>query len=588
LLAIVLVLFVLLTLRTVQLQALEPDRYVALGRDQTNRTQILAADRGTIFDRNGFELAISRPVKTVYTDPKLVDDPADAAATLAPVLDKDAADLEDALGASNRFGYLARHVTDEVAQQVEELEVPGVYTLEEPKRFVPAGETAHSLVGRTDIDNIGIGGLERQYEDVLAGTPGELMVERDPAGRTIPLGEHHLTPAEKGDDLVLTIDRALQFEAERLLRDRVNAQGAKGGVIVVADPTTGELLTMANIDTDSETGEARVSSNNLALTTVYEPGSVMKLITMSFGLEHDVVSPETCVPAPDSLQVADKVFTEYKPHGGGCWLPEDVISRSSNTASINIGLRLGKERLYEGFKAFGLGDLTGLEFPNEQAGFVRPLDEWWTTSIGSMAIGQGISVTPTQMLFAFNAIANDGWYVPPKLVHSSIDSKGVEHLTPTREARQVVSAETADQITEMLCKVVETGTAKAAQVEGYTACGKTGTALKPYGGGYTGPDGVSHYMSTFIGFLPRGDAQLAALVLIDDPGGAEYTGGAVAAPVFAELAQFAVRHFEIAPGVETAGEPTTTGSPPASPSTTGGPTQALPAVVPEDPSVGQD
>jgi cell division protein FtsI (penicillin-binding protein 3) len=268
---------------------------------------------------------------------------------------------------------------------------------------------------------------------------------------------------------------------------------------------------------------------------------------MSQGLEQDVVSPDVCINAPDSLQVADKVFTEYKPHGGGCWLPEDVIARSSNTASINIGRMLGNELLYQGFKNFGLGDPTGLDFPNEQPGFVRPLDEWWNTSIGSMAIGQGISVTPVQMLFAFNAIANDGTYIPPKLVQSTVDSNGVEHLTPTRDSREVVSHETADQITEMLRKVVLEGTAEAAQVPGYSVCGKTGTALKPFGGGYTGPDGATHYMATFVGFVGCDDPELSILVVLDDPSGAEYTGGAVSAPLFAEVAQFAIRHFEIPP-----------------------------------------
>jgi cell division protein FtsI (penicillin-binding protein 3) len=288
----------------------------------------------------------------------------------------------------------------------------------------------------------------------------------------------------------------------------------------------------------------------MALTTVYEPGSVMKAVTWGAGFAEGEVDPQVCVNAPDTLQIADKSFSEYKPHGGGCLLPADAIANSSNTASINVGLRLGEQRLHDWFRAFGLGDSTGLGFPNEQAGTVRPVEDWWSTSLGSMSIGQGISVTPLQMLLVYNTIANGGLFVPPKLVRSTVDADGVEHLSPVTASRQVLPPETSALMAEMLRGVVDHGTAEAAAINGYSACGKTGTALKPFPGGYLGPDGAKHYMGTFVGFLPCEDPQLSIIVVIDDPSSSAYTGGAISAPVFAELSALAVRHFEIRPNAD--------------------------------------
>lgn len=571
-------LFLALGGRLVDLQTIRSDRYVELAARQTVRTQTLPADRGAIYDRNGAELAVSIPVNTIYTDPRLVEDPAATAARLAPVVGVDATTLEQKLSADNAFQYLARHVTDDVAAEVRELELPGVYFLEEPKRFLPSGDVARSLVGQTDIDNKGLGGLELQYDDVLTGTPGELTLEQDPNGRTIPVGQHELVPAVKGDDLVLTIDRSLQYEAEKMMLAQVEELGAQGGTAVVSDPRTGEILAMVNVGRDGETDEVELSGNNMALTTVYEPGSVMKAVTWSAGFQEGEIQTDVCVNAPDALQIADKTFTEYKPHGGGCLLPADAIAASSNTASINVGLRLGESRLHHWFKMFGLGEPTNLGFPNELSGVVRPLDEWWSTSLGSMSIGQGISVTPLQMLLVYNTIANGGLFVPPKLVHSTIDADGVEHLTAVDESRPVLDPQTAATMTEMLRGVVDHGTAEAAAISGYSSCGKTGTALKPFPGGYLGPDGVKHYIGTFVGFLPCEDPQLSIIVVIDDPSSSAYTGGAISAPVFAELSDFAVRHFEIRP---SAADSTDGGDVPG-----GGRVRARPAGSPPSPQPG--
>jgi cell division protein FtsI (penicillin-binding protein 3) len=548
-LVVVIVVFVAFGYRVVQLQALEPDRYVALSEAQTLRTQTLAAGRGSIYDRNGYELALSIPQRTVFTDPRFVDDPVATAAALAPILDVPAAELEEKLVADNRFGYLARQVPDAIADQVAALELDGVYFIEEPHRFKPSGDLARSLIGLTDIDNAGLGGIELQYQEVLGGTPGTLTYEQDPEGRTIPVGLQELVPAVPGDGVVLSLDRALQFQAERILERHVAANAADGGMLVAMEPSTGEILAMANIELDAETGAPAPTSNNLALTTVYEPGSVMKIIPVAGAMEEGLVSPTGgCVNAPDTLEVAGSTFKEFEPHGGGCWPLADVVVHSSNTASINLALMLGPQRLHGYFDAFGLGHDTGLGFPNESPGSVRPVEDWWGTSIATMPIGQGIAVTPLQMLLAYNTVANDGVFVPPRLVRATVTAHGHERPVAPPEARPVVSASTARDLRSMLAEVTERGTAQSASVAGFSAAGKTGTALVPApDGGYTWPDGAKRYMATFCGFVPAEDPKLSVCTIVRHPTAGLYTGGSVAGPVFAEFARFGVTHLQVAP-----------------------------------------
>ncbi|MDZ7734042.1 MAG: 16S rRNA (cytosine(1402)-N(4))-methyltransferase [Acidimicrobiia bacterium] len=356
-------LFVALGARLVELQTVSPDRYVALAQSQTVRTQILSADRGAIYDRNGEELAVSVPAQTIYADPKFVEDAPAAARALAPVLDLDETELVARLTASSRFEYLGRQVSDEVARAVEELAIPASTSSRSRNGSRRPATSPGRSVGQTDIDNKGLGGLELQYDDVLTGEPGRLTLEQDPAGRTIPVGQHELVPAREGDDLVLTIDRALQYEAERQLLRQVGELGAKGGTVVISDPRTGEILAMVNVDRDPATDEPRLSANNMALTTVYEPGSIMKAVTWSQGFEQGVVDTDVCVNAPDSLTIADKTFTEYEPHGSACWMPERAIASSSNTAAINVARAVGRESLHGAFRDFGLGERTGLGLP---------------------------------------------------------------------------------------------------------------------------------------------------------------------------------------------------------------------------------
>lgn len=546
-LAAIVVLFVIVLAQVINLQVIDRDRYVTYGAGQRTNTQVLAADRGAILDRNGAELVISRPGRSIFVDPKLVTDASVEAAKLAPVLGLDPLWVESKMNGSGRFAYLARRVSADVADQVEALGLAGVAFLEESERFAPAGDSARSLLGGVDVDNVGISGLESQYGTSLTGTPGSLSLERSPKGHTIAVGGHSLTPAQKGDDLKLTIDQSIQFEAERLLGEQVKATGAKGGVAIVSKPGTGEVLAIADMVLDPETGLVHVSSNNSALTTQYEPGSVMKTVTIAGAIEAGQITPSTQFNLPPTLKIYDAEFGEAEGRGTVTWDTTQILTHSSNIGAIKIGQGLGKDALYTTQKAFGLGVKTALDFPNEAAGSVLTPSKYSGTSLPSIAIGQGISVTPMQMLFAYNTIANQGMYVAPKLVDSTIDAQGVEHPTAAGDSHRAVSSGTADKVNIMLRNVVNEGTGQLAAINGYSVAGKTGTARKPQpGGGYTDKMGVTRYQSTFVGFVPAQQPALSVYVMLDEPGG-DYTGGATAAPVFSKLGSFALNRLGIAP-----------------------------------------
>ncbi|HET9609775.1 MAG TPA: penicillin-binding protein 2 [Acidimicrobiales bacterium] len=583
--------FLAIVVRLTYVQVLGADRYVAYGVDQRIKPIEVAGGRGAIFDRGGRDLAISVPLTTVAADPSIVDDPAAAARRLAPVLGLDRGDLHDLLSEDVRFVYLARQVDDDVAARVERLAIPGILMFEEQSRFHPSGDLALSLLGGVDIDNKGQSGIEATYEDQLAGESGRFVVERDLQGRTIPAGRHHIDPARPGDDLILTIDRNLQYEVEGILADQIRAVGAKGGTVIVSDPETGEILALANQETDPQTGEVRNSSNNVAVTANYEPGSVNKVITLAAALEEGLVTPDDVVRVPAALRVADHTYRDGNP---GTHTVTDVLARSSNVGTIKLAQMLGPERLDEYIRRFGFGRDTGLGLPHEENGDLLDLDDWSGTSIGSIPLGQGISVTAMQMLLAYNVIANDGVYVPPSLVAATRDTEGERHPVAPGESRRVVSPTTASQMRAMLTEVIEHGTGRAAAIEGYAAAGKTGTARKPQeGGGYRDAEGNYHHIATFAGFLPADDPEVSIIVVIDEPTTSVYASQ-VAAPAFAEIARHAVRTLAVAPSPPEEQAPlaisTSDGRVRAAPATTEPPptTAAPPATPPssEPPPAG--
>jgi cell division protein FtsI (penicillin-binding protein 3) len=539
--------FVVVVGRLSVVQVLDADRYNAFGESQRVRSVTLPADRGSIFDRNGNDLALSIPQRTVWADPRLVTDPKRHAALLSPVLNVAPEVLEAKLGGGGAFTYLARRVPDGVADAVEKMKLNGIFFVDEPKRFAPSGDMARSVLGAVGVDNEGLSGLEAQFDDALTGKPGELIIERDPDGRTIASGEHRVEPAERGDDLILTLDRTMQYETERALGNQIEAVGAKGGIAVVMRPRTGEIIALANMSADPETGLAAPTGNNMALTAVFEPGSVNKMITVAGALEDGLVGPQTKIEVPDHLQVSDHLFSDHDDHATADYTVTRIMAESLNVGTIKIGQMLGKQRIDHYLRSFGFGEQTALDFPNESGGLMLDPDKWSGTSIGSIPIGQGIAVTAVQMLSAFNVIANDGTYVPPALVLETVDAEGHRHAVPLGATREVVSAATASKMQTMLSEVVTDGTAASAAIDGYEVAGKTGTARKPQpNGGYKDAAGRYHYVATFAGFVPAQNPELSVIVVIDEPSSTIY-GGAVAAPVFSDLAKYGLRLFKIPP-----------------------------------------
>ncbi|HSH22549.1 MAG TPA: penicillin-binding protein 2 [Acidimicrobiales bacterium] len=532
------------TVRLVHLQVVAPDAYVERGVAQRLRTVELPALRGSIFDRNGRELALAVRQHSVWADPLLVADPETAASALAPVLDADAELLRQRLSLEgSRFVYLARQVDDEAAEAVSALGIEGVALLDEPHRFRPAGDLALSVLGDVDIDSRGLSGLERQYDERLSGETGKLLVEKGSDGRTIVAGEQRLEPATRGDDLVLTIDRSLQYHVEQALTAQVGKTGADGGTAVVMEPETGEILAMASVGADRGQEPPRPTADNAALTSVFEPGSTNKVVTLAGVLEEGVATPDDTLSVADSLQVGPKRFSDSEDHPTRIMSVTDVLAQSSNVGTITLAQRLGGEHVDAYLRRFGLGQKTGLGFPGESAGLIPDLDDWASTSIGSIAIGQGVAVNAVQMLGAVNTVANDGVHVAPRLVRSFVDATGTERPVDPAQGQRVVSEGTARAMQAMLVEAVVDGTGAKAQVEGYPVAGKTGTARKPSTEvrGYE----AGAYMGVFAGFVPVEDPELSVIVVLDEPH--PYYGGVVAAPVFADIAEYALRLLRVPP-----------------------------------------
>jgi cell division protein FtsI (penicillin-binding protein 3) len=390
--------------------------------------------------------------------------------------------------------------------------------------------------------------LEMKYDHLLQGNPGKLVMERDPGGRPIPSGRSSVEEPVQGQDLVLTIDKQIQFEAQAALERAIEAWGAQGGTVVVMEPRSGNILAMANTpsfdpnDVKASAGSAR---KNRAVTDVYEPGSVSKLITAAAALESGVTNPGEVFRVADHLKIGAKTFKDSHDHPVENLSFAQVIQLSSNIGTIKVAERLGRSRLHEYLVKFGYGRVTGLRFPGESAGILPKPEKWWATSLGTISIGQGVAVTPLQMVQAYATVANDGVEAKPRLVQAVVDQEGNRQAVPQAAPRRVIGEETARQLTDILVGVTEgdDGTGKAAAIPGYRVAGKTGTAQKPR----QGAAGYSGYVSSFIGFAPAEDPKLVVGVILDDP--TPFLAGSTAAVTFREVMQFSLRRVATGVGV---------------------------------------
>lgn len=545
------IVFVVIAARLVNLQAVDTGRYARLGLDQRVHTVKLAAERGSIFDRNGADLAISVPQDTLWADPRVISDPSGYAATLAPMLKLDQKALEQRLSQRDlAFVYVARKVPPELVKQVMALHLPGIGTTPESKRFYPSGSLAGPVLGSVGLDNQGLFGLEAGYESVLAGRPGQVVIEQDPRGREIPSTKRSFRAAEPGRDLVLTIDQSLQYETEQILLQEVALSQAKNATAVIVDVHTGDVLAMATVDGPTATQPAQVatdSERNRPLTDVFEPGSTNKVITMAGALEDGVVKPDARFTVPSEIRIAGKQYTDDEPHGTMQMNLNDIMSRSSNLGTILVAKQLGPDRFDHYLRAFGFGKKTPIKFPGQESGLLLPLSSYTATSMGSMPIGQGIAVTSLQMLDAYLTIANGGVSVNPRLVAASVDAQGHRRDAPVVRGTRIVSQQTAALVTQMLQGVVTNGTGTAAAVPGYAVAGKTGTARKP-------PYELNQHVASFVGFAPANAPRLAISVVVDEPTTKIY-GGEVAAPAFAGIMQNALRVVGVPPDTAVAGPP---------------------------------
>jgi cell division protein FtsI (penicillin-binding protein 3) len=536
--------------RLVQLQVRDASEYRELATSQRVRQIPLPPTRGSIFDRDGREMALSMPAKAVFADPELVTDPQRAATVVAKALDVKAVTVRRLIRGPGRFVYLARGVDLDSAATLkaalEKEQISGIGFLDESVRRYPAGNLAPHVVGFVGIDGQGLAGLERQHDEVLAGRSGHATVEANPQGILIPQGRNVDVPPIPGQDLVLTIDSEIQYRAQRALVDAVKENDAKGGTVIVLEPHTGEILAMATYPwfDPNRFGEAdQEDVRNRAVTDVYEPGSVNKVVTAAAALEEGLLHQRDRVVVPSYVRLYSKVFRDVHDYPGDEMTLGDILAYSSNVGAITVARRLGEERLAEYLHRFGLGEETGLGFPGESAGILPPLDRWSGVHIGTVPIGQGVAVTPLQMAAVYATVANGGVWVQPKLVRATVGRDGGRTPTPPSPTRRVVSPETASWLTRMLGLAVEAGTGSLAEIPNFWVAGKTGTARKPKedGTGYHS----DRFVASFIGFVPASNPAVVVAAVIDEP--KFVYGGIVSAPLFREVARFALAKLRVAP-----------------------------------------
>ena len=526
--------FAVLLGRSLWLQAVQTGFLQERGEARYSRVLEVPATRGRILDRRGDALAISTPVKSIWAIPEDLKATAAQLRQLGQLLGVEPRELERRLtGTSRDFVYLKRQIPPETAARVAELGIPGLYQQREFRRYYPGGETMAHVVGFTGVDDIGQEGIELAFQASLAGASGSRRVIKDRLGHVVEDIES-IRAAQDGKDLRLALDSKLQSLAFTALKHAVETHKAKGGALVALDTRTGEVLALANVPSYNPNNRARLTGaqlRNRVITDLFEPGSTLKPFTVALALDLGQVTPETVIQtAPGRLTIAR--HTIHDAHAGGAMSVAQVIQKSSNVGAAKIALSLPREEMRENFRRVGFGAPPQLGFPGEAAGKVREARTWRPIEQATMAYGHGISVSLIQLARAYTAFARDGELLPLSLVRTDMPVAG----------RQVLSAETARAMRAMLEAATQPGgTAPRARVMGWRVAGKTGTAHKLENGGY-----ASHkYIASFVGFAPASDPRLVIAVMIDEPSAGQYYGGAVAAPVFAQVMQGALRLMNV-------------------------------------------
>jgi cell division protein FtsI (penicillin-binding protein 3) len=531
--------FLVIVGRAFWLQGVQGGALASEAISQQTETVTVPGLRGSLLDRRGNELAASEDAATIFATPYQVKNAPRAAEKLAAILDLDKGDVLESLTAEGGFSYVARKVSLEQAGRIERLGLEGIGELPDSRRTYPQGDMAGQVIGAVGSENQGLTGLEVGEESVLSASDGERRIVRDALGDPIRL--ETVKEAEDGEDVELTLDPQIQEKTERVLAEVGETYAPKGATAIVMDPRSSKILAMANwppVDPNDLSSASNDDLVNKATGFTYEPGSTFKAFTVSAALQEKLVTPSSSFVLPPSIQVADRTIEDAEERGTETMSVAEILAHSSNVGAVTIGLEIGAEKFSRWVDRFGFGRPTGVQFPAEEQGIVLGLDEYSGSSMGNMPIGQGISVTPMQMLAGYAAIADGGILKRPQLIERIGDE-------PVQEpkGRRVIDADVAAQVREMLEGVLAAGgTASEVSVPGYTLAGKTGTAEVAENGTYS----ETKYVASFIGFAPAQDPKFLAAVIVDQPQGDIY-GGSVAAPAFGQIAAFSLPYLGVAP-----------------------------------------
>jgi cell division protein FtsI (penicillin-binding protein 3) len=495
--------------------------------------------RGSVLDRHGKALASSEDAATIFATPYQVKHPQRTADRLAAILGDDSADVLTSLTEDSGFSYVAKKVDMPTAARIERLELPGIGQLPDSRRTYPQGTMAGQVIGAVGDEGQGLTGLESGQDSVLGGSDGERRIVKDALGEPIRLDT--ISEASDGEDIRLTLDPAIQSKTEEVLEGIGATYAPQGATAIVMDPRSSEILAMANwppVDPADLSSASPEDLVNRATGFTYEPGSTFKAFTVAAALEARLVTPDSAFTLPPSIQVADRVIEESHARGTVTLSVSDILAQSSNVGAVTIGLLLGSERFSRWIDRFGFGRPTGVQFPAEEMGIVPALENYSGSTMGNLPLGQGLSVTPMQMMAGYAAIADGGILQRPRLI-KEVDGEPVGEP----RGKRVIDASVAEQVRTMLEGVLAPGgTASEVSVPGYTLAGKTGTAQVAENGTYS----ETKYVASFIGFAPAQDPRLLVSVIVDQPQG-DYYGGSVAAPAFGQIAQFALPYLGVPP-----------------------------------------
>ena len=539
--------------RLVYLQIIQYGDFVQRAARQQQRTVDVSPRRGIIYDRNGQELAMSVNVDSVFAVPSEIPDQAMTASILGRVLKTDGRDLLVRLKAQKNFAWIARKIDGETSARIRAMNLKGIYFQQEPKRFYPKRELSAQVLGYVGLDDEGLAGIERNFDDQLRGTPGKMIVSLDARRKSLGSIEKQPSP---GENVVLTIDEKIQYIVETELDQAMADTGAIAATVVVQNPKTGEILALANRPTFNPNRSKEITPaamKDRAVSDIYEPGSVFKTVTFSSVLEDQLAKSDEIVDCNPGYIYVGGIRIRDSHHVGIVPLSK-AYAESSDVAAVKMGLRLGPDRFYKYIRDYGFGQQTGIELPGETRGLVKPPSRWSAASIGAMSIGQEVGVTPLQLVSMISAIANDGTYTPPRIVAGVTPPSNQYQQVIFRPAtqRHVISPMTSVMMKKMMEEVVLFGTGRRAILNGYTSAGKTGTAQKvdPATGRYS----KTEYVATFVGFAPVNNPALTILVSIDSPRGL-HQGGQVSAPVFNRVAQKVLAYLNVPHDAEIKTDP---------------------------------